>query len=270
MKAIALEDTTLTVEQLAKIASKQPVILTRKGKPVAAVKDLSGSDWEAVALANNPRFVTLIENSRRSYREKGGITIAEVRRRLGLKAPKDPGFETEAVVAAVKDCEMIEKRNNRLAAFALVVPLLAIVGCGKAMHPVRGQLVWSDGTPARELAGGSVGFNSDSANLSARGEIQADGSFSLSSLKKDDGLPPGRYRVMIAPPEPVYGLEASGATDQARELLSEKYQSYETSGLEAAVEAKENQLTLTLEKDEPPGKTIGVEPQPGDTADPKS
>ena len=30
------------------------VILTRKGKPLAAVNDLSDADWESVSLANNP------------------------------------------------------------------------------------------------------------------------------------------------------------------------------------------------------------------------
>lgn len=86
MKAIALEDSVLTVEQLAEIAREQPVILTRKGKPVVAVNDLSGSDWESISLANNPRFVELIEQSRRAYREEGGISLAEVRKRLGLKS----------------------------------------------------------------------------------------------------------------------------------------------------------------------------------------
>jgi hypothetical protein len=88
MKAIALEDSALTLEQLAEIAREQPVILTRKGKPVVSIKDLSGSDWESVSLANNARFVELIEESRRSYREEGGIPLQEARKRLGLKAKR--------------------------------------------------------------------------------------------------------------------------------------------------------------------------------------
>lgn len=86
MKAIALEDNALTVMQLAEMARKQPVILTRKGKPVVAVKDLSGADWESLSLANNPRFIELIEESRRSYREEGGVGLEEARKRLGLKS----------------------------------------------------------------------------------------------------------------------------------------------------------------------------------------
>jgi hypothetical protein len=85
MKTVALEETTLTAKELAALARKQPVILTRGGKPVVAVKDLSGSDWESVSLANNPRFIELIEESRRSYRREGGTPLAEVRKQLGLK-----------------------------------------------------------------------------------------------------------------------------------------------------------------------------------------
>jgi hypothetical protein len=95
MKSVALEETNLTAEELVALARKQPVILTRGGKPVVAVKDLTGSDWESVALANSPRFIALIEESRRSYRREGGIPLAEVRKQLGLK----PAARTRAIRA---------------------------------------------------------------------------------------------------------------------------------------------------------------------------
>jgi PHD/YefM family antitoxin component YafN of YafNO toxin-antitoxin module len=92
MKTVAAEDTTLTAEALARMAEKEPVILTRNGQPLVAVKDLSGSDWESVSLANNPQFIAIIEESRRSYREQGGISLEEIRIELGLKPTrKAPG-----------------------------------------------------------------------------------------------------------------------------------------------------------------------------------
>jgi hypothetical protein len=81
---VELEKTTLTVPELAELAKNGPVILTRQGKPLAAVKDLSGRDWEAVSLSNNPRFLALIEESRQSYREHGGISLDEICREFGL------------------------------------------------------------------------------------------------------------------------------------------------------------------------------------------
>jgi PHD/YefM family antitoxin component YafN of YafNO toxin-antitoxin module len=36
---------------VTELAKAGPVILTRHGKPLAAVKDLSHADWESIALA---------------------------------------------------------------------------------------------------------------------------------------------------------------------------------------------------------------------------
>lgn len=88
MKAISVEDTTVTAEELATMATKEPGILTRKGQPPVAVRAVSGSDWESVSQANNPRFVAIIEDSRRAYREKGGIPVGRFRKELGLKPRK--------------------------------------------------------------------------------------------------------------------------------------------------------------------------------------
>lgn len=85
MKLVPVETSNLTLPHLAKMAKHGPVILTRKGKPLVAAKDLAGWDWESVSLANNPRFIQIIERSRRSYRESGGIGIDDVRKKLGLK-----------------------------------------------------------------------------------------------------------------------------------------------------------------------------------------
>jgi len=35
--------------------------------------------------AHNPRFAALIEQSRRSYRDEGGISLEQLRRELGLE-----------------------------------------------------------------------------------------------------------------------------------------------------------------------------------------
>ncbi len=93
MKVLALEDTTLTVPDLAELVREGPVIVTRNGQPWMTVKDVSGSDWESVSLASNPRFMALIEQSRRSYREKGGIRLEEIRRELEADGGSDDPHE---------------------------------------------------------------------------------------------------------------------------------------------------------------------------------
>jgi hypothetical protein len=85
VKVVPLEETRLTVPELAELVKDGPLIVTRNGQPLLAVRDVSGSDWESVSLAGNPRFIALIEASRRSYREKGGISLDHLRQELGLK-----------------------------------------------------------------------------------------------------------------------------------------------------------------------------------------
>jgi hypothetical protein len=88
MTTVELQATDLTVPELAEMARKGTVILTRNGKPQAAVRDLSGKDWESVSLMNNPHFQSLIEESRRSLCEDGSLTIEQVRQELGLAKPR--------------------------------------------------------------------------------------------------------------------------------------------------------------------------------------
>ncbi len=69
-----------------------------------------------------------------------------------------------------------------------------IIGCDDGKVPLGGKVTYSDdGTP---LETGTVGFTTDDYN--ARGPIQKDGSFVVSSEKPGDGLPPGTYRVHIS------------------------------------------------------------------------
>lgn len=89
MKVIAVEESTLSLPDLAELAKDGPVILTQKGEPLASVQMLDGADWESVALANDPGFTALIEEARRHCRAHGAISLESVLQELGLKpAPR--------------------------------------------------------------------------------------------------------------------------------------------------------------------------------------
>lgn len=47
------------------------------------------------SLANNPRFQALIEESRKSYREKGGIPLEDIERKLKMPSTKPNGTTTK-------------------------------------------------------------------------------------------------------------------------------------------------------------------------------
>jgi prevent-host-death family protein len=63
---------------------KGPLVVTVRGKPVAALVPIEGVDWESLCVGTNPDFLDLIERSRREYEAEGGISTDEIRRRFGL------------------------------------------------------------------------------------------------------------------------------------------------------------------------------------------
>lgn len=84
MKAVELTEGALS--DCAKEARKETVVLTRRGKPVAAVVGIGGLDWEDLVVGSDPDFLSLIERSRRLYKPGSGIPLEEMRRRYGLPA----------------------------------------------------------------------------------------------------------------------------------------------------------------------------------------
>ncbi|MBY0459628.1 MAG: hypothetical protein K2V38_20100, partial [Gemmataceae bacterium] len=62
-------------------------------------------------------------------------------------------------------------RFARGAALLAAVGLAGLSGCGPSMGQVEGKVVWADGSPATELAGGQVIFESQAMRITARGEI---------------------------------------------------------------------------------------------------
>ena len=59
------------------------MVITKNGKPLAALVSITNADIETVSLSNNPKFIALIERSRSRQKSDGGISTEEMRRRLG-------------------------------------------------------------------------------------------------------------------------------------------------------------------------------------------
>jgi hypothetical protein len=124
---------------------------------------------------------------------------------------------------------------HRLAPIVLSGLLLVAAGCGSRTYPVTGKVVWEDGTPATELAGWGVHFSSFEMQVGAEAEIASDATF-RAKLYRESGLPAGEYQVVVAPP----GDDAS--------RINPKFLRYETSGLKATVEPKDNDFTFKVER----------------------
>jgi PHD/YefM family antitoxin component YafN of YafNO toxin-antitoxin module len=91
MKTIDIKKATGQLRDYAEIAEDEVVVVTRKGKPVAAVVALDDADYESLSLSTNSRFVEIIARSRARLEKEGGIPSDEVRRQLGIPRPKRRG-----------------------------------------------------------------------------------------------------------------------------------------------------------------------------------
>jgi PHD/YefM family antitoxin component YafN of YafNO toxin-antitoxin module len=88
MKVLEINMATSPLEEYARNVKKEPLIVTKNGKPMAAVVALKSSDMETIKLSTDPRFMRLIARTRARHAAKGGMSGAEVRRSLGHSRTK--------------------------------------------------------------------------------------------------------------------------------------------------------------------------------------
>lgn len=88
MKTLEIKKATAPLSEYARDARREPFVLTVGGRPVAALVPLKNADIETATLSTDPRFIALIERSRSRQKKEGGISGAEMRRRLGLATKK--------------------------------------------------------------------------------------------------------------------------------------------------------------------------------------
>ena len=88
MKTVELRNATRTLSQYASGLREGPIVVTKGGKPVAALISIRASDLESLVVGTSPEFKAIIRESRRKHRRKGGLSPKEIRARLAGKAGK--------------------------------------------------------------------------------------------------------------------------------------------------------------------------------------
>jgi prevent-host-death family protein len=84
MRAVELSEATGSLSEYARRARRETLVLTRRGKAVAAVVPLDDEDYFSMRLANNPEFAEIIERGRAQYKAQSGLSIEEMRRKYGV------------------------------------------------------------------------------------------------------------------------------------------------------------------------------------------
>lgn len=119
--------------------------------------------------------------------------------------------------------------------------VLLVSGCSNSgFYPVSGKVVDSSGQPIAGLEGSEIVFDQKDGNNSSVGEIAADGSFHMFTMRPGDGVSPGNYTVYI----PRRRIDPEREAPQSIEA---KFEKPESSGLQATVEAKKNKFEFKVE-----------------------
>ncbi len=87
MKTIDMAEATAPLSEYVRRARKHTVVVTRRGKPLAAVVPLDSEDWEDFVVSQDPGFIRVLRRSEERYQAEGGVSLADVRRRFAL-APR--------------------------------------------------------------------------------------------------------------------------------------------------------------------------------------
>ena len=140
----------------------------------------------------------------------------------------------------------------RSMALLLLLVVVSLPGCGRGKLPtyaVEGQVRFSDGsTPAF----GDIEFYNEENKLNARGKINKDGTFTVSTYEENDGAIAGKHKIVI--------IQNTGSVLAAQmnvkihhdhgSLVHRSYVDYRTSNLSCTIAKGINQIELVVQKQE--------------------
>jgi len=82
MKKVELSQAAGLLSEYAEKADREPVVVTRRGRRFAALVPFDAGAWEDFVVSTHPDFIGIIGRSTARYKAEGGISTAEMRRRL--------------------------------------------------------------------------------------------------------------------------------------------------------------------------------------------
>jgi hypothetical protein len=139
----------------------------------------------------------------------------------------------------------ISRRHTIALLFGVAVASLA--GCGgekKKTNIVRGKVTFN----GKEVPNGTITFFPESGPT-ASGEIQPDGSYTLTTYKSGDGAIEGPYKVVIVAQQDQSSRLPEDRNPLPPTIVPDKYTSIATTDLRAEVKAGENTFDFHLEKE---------------------
>ena len=133
----------------------------------------------------------------------------------------------------------------RLVTLSVVALCFVLTGCSDQLrtYPVSGKVRFTTGGVVHV---GTVELKSKEHNVQARGQIQSDGSFTLTTYKEGDGAVAGMHDCVVVQFVMAEGI--SGHRPSTMGVVDRRYASYSTSGLKAEISPDHsNELNLKVD-----------------------
>ena len=97
MKTIKLSQASRPLSEYAAELGDEVVVITDRGKSVAAIVPLKPGDQESLVLSNHPEFLALIAQSRREIRAGRSVSLNSIKRQF--LAQQSPGTRSQPTKA---------------------------------------------------------------------------------------------------------------------------------------------------------------------------
>jgi prevent-host-death family protein len=86
VKTVEMAEATASLSDYARKARKETLIVTRRGKPVAALISVDArTDLENLVVTTHPTFRAIMERSEARYKTEGGLSTKQVRARVAAR-----------------------------------------------------------------------------------------------------------------------------------------------------------------------------------------
>jgi len=84
MTRVELRDATGSLSEYTRKARKAPIVVTRRGRPVALLRVMNDEEWEDFVVGSSPAFRRIIERSWKDYEARGGVSVEQIERQFAL------------------------------------------------------------------------------------------------------------------------------------------------------------------------------------------
>jgi antitoxin (DNA-binding transcriptional repressor) of toxin-antitoxin stability system len=82
MKTMEVPSGHKQLQDAIRQGEEETVVLTRRGKPIAAVVPMKGMDAESLRMSTSKKFLTILRRSFRQLDKGRSISLAEMKRRV--------------------------------------------------------------------------------------------------------------------------------------------------------------------------------------------